>query len=347
MAVVLLVAGFIAWSAYQTIDSREVAGVACDVSEEIPAEGVTSTTLMSPSAVAAAQQEPSPTPDDDQTETDEPSGGGVVGDDGASESIEAETTRSVEIHFGRVRSLRGDQILFPAPAGLTLTSASKLGIDKEVLRREEANGSIGARKPFYDADAQVTASGQIRFKVCIDAENQRIDPGTYRGNIGVVYQGQTIALVPVEVTLQFADWGVWALIFGTLILIGGPFFVWASGRKEVFIKEDSTKRPTWKDVPHTLNQLYFHWLPFDNFMGLFVGVFAAFSAFIATYWSNPAWGAKAPNDWVTLLAAMFTAFTTGLAAGSAASDPPSEIGKDDGSTSTQATVTPPPPSTGG
>jgi hypothetical protein len=33
-----------------------------------------------------------------------------------------------------------------------------------------------------------------------------------------------------------------------------------------------------------------------------------------SYWRDPAWGAKAPEDWLTLLEAMFSTFTAALAA---------------------------------
>ena len=349
VVVIVLPAYIVAINLVNSVDTRGFASV-CEPGQDAAVEAEASPAQPSPSESASAigvSEAPDPTEKTDETPTDEPTDTGLV-DGAADDRGQADTTKAAEIHFGRDRSLRGDQVLFQPPADLTLTPGAALGIDKEVLRRDEVPGSIAARKPLYFATARVTGSGRVRLKVCVDAANQRIDPGTYRGNIAIVHDGRAIAIVPVLVTVQLADWGIWVFLFALVILVGGPFFVWASGRKPVFlIKDPKRKSPTWQEVRDTLKELYLRWLPFTNFMGLFVGIFAAFSAFIASYWSNPAWGAKAPNDWVTLLAAMFTAFTTGLAAGSATSDPPSDFGDKEPAAPTTPTTTPPQPPPGG
>jgi hypothetical protein len=96
-------------------------------------------------------------------------------------------------------------------------------------------------------------------------------------------------------------------LFGIIVFLAGSFSVWASGRRP-------DNKPIWKwegalaDLPR--------WLLY-NYVGVVAGAIAAISVFLATYWHNPAWGAKAPDDWFALLGSTFTAFTATLAAASA------------------------------
>jgi hypothetical protein len=46
-----------------------------------------------------------------------------------------------------------------------------------------------------------------------------------------------------------------------------------------------------------------------NIIPIIAGGAAALSAFLVSYWRNPSWGAKAPEDWLTLFGAMFSAYT--------------------------------------
>lgn len=254
--------------------------------------------------------------------TEAPIGAGAGAGSGGlnkGQSPGGEATLGLEIAFGRSRGTRGDQVSFRLPG---VTKETTLDAHKEVLRREETPGLIPTQA--YTVAATAPQDDRVLVTLCVTGEDYRIDPGTYTGTIEVSPPtGEPIA-IPVKVSLQYEHWIVWAGLFGLLVIVAAPFFVWASGRSSILEPARPGAPPQFSDIPRTV-RLLARWLFLHNFIAFFVALFAATSAFLATYWYNEAWGANAPKDWITLLAVMFTAFTTGLAAGSATSISPHDV----------------------
>lgn len=217
------------------------------------------------------------------------------------------------IDFGKARGARTGLFFLKTSAGEQLPSTPGLAlyVKKRPLVREGIAGEIPAED--YTAYATVTGVKEVTVTVCMNATQDAVDPGTYQGSVRIEDNRIQDVSVPVTVTLQYAHWRWVAWVFGWLVLIAGTGFIWATVQRnkgEAIVGAGClTSFRDW--VGH-------------NVLGVGVGATTAVTAFIAAYWRNPAWGARAPEDWFALLGAMFAAFTAGLAAGSVAKTPGSE-----------------------
>jgi hypothetical protein len=110
------------------------------------------------------------------------------------------------------------------------------------------------------------------------------------------------------VTLQYPGYRWVAALLAVVAFLGGSFFVWASHQRARGV-----------DVWRKIHQLP-GWI-LRNYVGVTAGVIAAISVFIAKEWRNPAWGAKAPEDWFVLLGSLFTTYTATLTAAAAIAKP--------------------------
>jgi hypothetical protein len=184
-----------------------------------------------------------------------------------------------------------------------------LTVNQRGLDRAELDGTIGPAQ--YTANAYVNARKEVAVTVCVDparAGADPIDPGTYVGSIQVVSREIQPVTIPITVTLQYPGYRWMVPLLAIVTLIAGSFVVWAH---ETRSKEDDS------DVWFTerLQELP-GWIA-RHYVGVFAGAIAAVGVFTASYWRSEAWGAKAPEDWLALLGAVFTAFTTALTAAAA------------------------------
>lgn len=213
--------------------------------------------------------------------------------------------------FGRGRGLKEKPFFLKLSSeGILPETGTVLLVKERPLEREEVEGEI--RTADFDTSAIVTGRKEVTVTVCIDPSRASLDPGTYTGGIRIEDRRTEDLTVPLTVTVQYRGY-VWMIsAFGLLVVGAGSLFVWASGRRTAGLDVLGTG---WRGHLKT-------WIA-SNVLGIVLGVVALGSAFLATYWRNPTWGAKAPEDWLTLLGAMFSAFTAALAASSAtASRPP-------------------------
>lgn len=205
----------------------------------------------------------------------------------------------------------------PLPHGQKIASLSEgtvFDISKRPLDRQGLDGSIAPEE--YVAIAKVTAPKEVTVTVCANPGARHLDAGTYVGSLRIRDPRIEDVTVPVTVTLQYPSYKWIAALFGVVVFIAGSFFVWASGKKAddkpVWAWNPGHADPGLADLPR--------WL-LHNYVGVVAGTIAAISVFLATYWRNPAWGAKAPEEWFALFGATFTAFTATLTATSAVVKP--------------------------
>jgi len=215
-----------------------------------------------------------------------------------------EDAAGLAIDFGKDRGPRTAQFLLKTSAGEELpTTHPVLYLKQRRLGRDGVSGEISADD--YIAYAQVTGVKEVTVTVCLDSSAFPLDPGTYAGSVRIEDARVQDVSVPVTITLQYGHFRWMVYVFGLITLVVGSGFVWASAQRNTgteIIRADTPKD-------------FGEWLG-HNVLGVAIGAVAAVSAFIAVYWRNPSWGAKAPEDWFGLLGAIFAAFTAGLTGGS-------------------------------
>lgn len=228
--------------------------------------------------------------------------------------LQPESGRGVEMPFYRSREPKVRKAFFgvseQARGGLPNVKEGFV-VRKRPLVRDEFDGVVEPRD--YVANLRKTSSGQLTLTICVDpliADD--VDPGTYRGQVVTDDPRIQDVAVPVAVSLQYTRWPWVAVLYGLLVAAAGSFFVWAGTR---------TRSSEGVGELHDGIGEWVKWLP-RNVLGLGIGSVAAASVFSAMYLNDPGWGAVAPTDWFTLLAAMFTAFTTGLTGGRASLELP-------------------------
>ncbi len=220
-------------------------------------------------------------------------------------SLVPEDAAGLTINFGRDRDARERQLfLKPSTEGALAATGTNLFVKKRPLVRQDVDGQIDP--DAYTASVQVTGRKEVTVTVCVNPAAVALDPGTYEGSLRIEDPRIEDVTVPVTVTAQYQDYQWVVVLFGLVTLLVGSWFVWASGRR-------TAQKPVVE--PGALKD--FRGWALANVLGIGVGTIAASSAFIATYWRDMAWGDKAPEDWFTLLGAVFSAFTAGVAAGSA------------------------------
>jgi hypothetical protein len=186
----------------------------------------------------------------------------------------------------------------------TLPEDSEFVISTRPLKRDELYGSIAPE--LYVAVANVTVPNkEITLTICIDPAEARPDAGTYVGSIKLRNPAIEDLAVPVTVRVQNLAYPAIAIWFGLITVIAGTFFVWASGKREK--DQHIWREPGEESVVRQIVK----WA-FRNYAGVGAGAIAAITVFVAKYWRDPAWGAKAPEDWFALLGALFTAYTATL-----------------------------------
>jgi hypothetical protein len=158
----------------------------------------------------------------------------------------------------------------------------------------------------------VTERKELGLTICVDPTRSDADPGTYVGSIRISSRFIQPVTVPVTGTLQQPGYRWIAPLFGVLTLLAGSFTVWDAGKKA---QQGASSTPGVESVWKDLRQLP-AWM-LDNYVGVVAGAIDAISVFVAKYWRNPAWGARAPEDWLALLGSVFTAYTASLTAATA------------------------------
>lgn len=216
-----------------------------------------------------------------------------------------EEASGLALNFLRDRDPRERQLfLKPSTEGELPATDTYLYVKRRPLVRQDVDGQID--QDAYTASVQVTGRKEVTVVVCVDPGAISLDPGTYVGSLRIEDPRVEDVTVPVTVTAQYGNYPWMLAAIGLVTLLGGSWFVWASGRR-------TGEKPV---VGDGASKDFQGWAV-ANVLGIGVGAIAATSAFIATYWRDVAWGDKAPEDWFTLLGAVFTAFTAGVAAGSA------------------------------
>lgn len=221
-------------------------------------------------------------------------------------TLKPESAAGISIPFGRTRSMASEIFYLTPQDGAVKDRSIPLKLKKRPLRRQEVYGAILPGE--YDAVALVTGASEVALRICVPASvAQDVDPGTYTGGIVIADRRVEKTTVAVTVTLQYRSYPWIVILFGLIVLVSGAGSVWAAGRRA---KEGDVFANDWrKDL--------WSWTK-RNLIAIALGVIAATSAFIASYWRNASWGARAPEDWFTLLGAMFAAFTAAVTAGSRA-----------------------------
>ncbi len=182
-----------------------------------------------------------------------------------------------------------------------------LTVIKRPLKRQEVDAEI--RAIDYEATAVVTALREVTLIICIDPAKAGIHPGTYKGEVRIVDPRVQDVTIPLTITAQYPGYRWMVLLYGVGLLGPGSLFVWATARR-------TTGRPIGNLLRREPRKGLWEWaLP--NLVAFVPPAVAAGGVFIASYWRDPAWGAKAPEDWFQLFAAMFTAYSTALAASTA------------------------------
>lgn len=221
-------------------------------------------------------------------------------------ALNAESAAGINIPFGRTRSMPSEIFYLTPEDGFLQDRSIPLNLRKRPLRRQEVPGTI--MPGDYEAVALITGAAEVTLRLCVPSSTAvDVDPGTYTG--GVVIADRRVETTPVAVTvsLQYRSFWWFTILFGVVVLVFGAGSVWAAGRraKNGNVFEGDWHRDLWR------------WF-LANLIAVALGAIAATSAWVASYWRNPSWGAKAPEDWFTLLGTMFAAFTAAVTAASRA-----------------------------
>jgi hypothetical protein len=215
--------------------------------------------------------------------------------------LKPESPEGMIIPFGRSRDVHPEIFYMTLEEGvIAQRKIDELKIKKRPLRRQEVYATIFPEQ--YEATARITGPREATVRVCIPAEVARgVHPGTYSGGVVIADPRVEKTTVSITASLQFRRYQPIAVLFGLGVLIAGTISVWAAGRraanKGVFASGALDDFGAWGR---------------SNFVPITAGVVAALSAFIVSYWRNPSWGAKAPEDWLTLFGAMFSALTAAV-----------------------------------
>lgn len=230
-----------------------------------------------------------------------------------------EQAEGVILNLGRDRRVQSRAVFLQVakqalPQGArrfaSLPRGASLSVSRRALEREELDGNIGSDR--YVAVAEVTDRKELGLTICVDPTRSDADPGTYVGSVRISSRFIQPVTVPVTVTLQQPGYRWIVPLFGVITLLAGSFTVWAAGKKA---QQGASSTPGVESVWKDLRQLP-AWM-LDNYVGVVAGAIAAISVFVAKYWRNPAWGARAPEDWLALLGSVFTAYTASLTAATA------------------------------
>lgn len=221
-------------------------------------------------------------------------------------TLNPESAAGVNIPFGRTRVQASEMFFLNPEEGFLVDRDIPLNLRKRPLRRQEIAGAIMPGE--YEVVALVTGATEVTLRACVPASvAQNVHPGTYTGGVVIADRRVETTTVTLTVSLQYRRWLWFTILFGIIVLCAGAGSVWAASRrartKAVFGSGWHNDLWTWIGA---------------NLIGLAVGGIAATSAWVVSYWRNPSWGAKAPEDWFTLLGAMFAAFTAALSATSRA-----------------------------
>lgn len=221
-------------------------------------------------------------------------------------ALNPESTAGINIAFGRTR-VTPSEIFYLSPEDGFLTDRDiPLNLRKRPLRRQEVTGAI--MPGDYEAVALITGAAEVTLRLCVPASTAiDVDPGTYTGGVVIADRRVETTNVAVTVSLQYRSFEWFTIIFGVMVLLLGAGSVWAAGRRA---KSGDVFEDDW-------HRDFGRWFV-ANLIAVALGAIAATSAWVASYWRNPSWGAKAPEDWFTLLGAMFAAFTAAVTAASRA-----------------------------
>lgn len=223
-------------------------------------------------------------------------------------TLNPESAAGINIPFGRTRSMPSEIFYLSPEDGFLQDRDIPLNLRKRPLRRQEVAGTIMPGE--YEAVALVRGAAEVALRLCVPSSTAvDVDPGTYTGGVVIADRRVETTNVAVTVSLQYRSFWWFTILFGIAVLVFGAGSVWAAGRraKNGSVFADGWRRDLWR------------WLH-ANLIALGLGGIAATSAWIASYWRNPSWGAKAPEDWFTLLGTMFAAFTAAVTAASRSGD---------------------------
>lgn len=216
--------------------------------------------------------------------------------------LKLEDPAGMIIPFGRSRDVHPEIFYLTMEEG-SISQRSDfehLNVKKRPLRRQEVYATIFPEE--YEAVARITGPREATVRVCIPAQVVgSVHPGTYSGGIVIADPRVQRTTVSITVSLQYRRYQPIVVLFGFGVLVFGMGSVWAAGRRAAAREVLST----------TALGDFLGWAK-ANVVPLIAGGAAALSAFTVSYWRNPAWGAKAPEDWLTLFGAMFSAFTAAV-----------------------------------
>jgi len=200
----------------------------------------------------------------------------------------------------KLKKRKGVKSELPPGTFLPLPVGTVLKLDMRPLERQEVDGEISPG-PNYVAFAQVSDTKEVTVSVCIDPTGADVDPGTYVGSVRITDGRVEEVTVPITVTFQYPNYPLLISLI-VVLLAGGSWYVWATSQR---ITGHDVLEGDWVDR-------FLGWLG-HNIVAFIPATIAAGGAFLAAYWRNPAWGARAPEDWFTLLGATFAAFSATLA----------------------------------
>jgi hypothetical protein len=127
-------------------------------------------------------------------------------------------------------------------------------------------------------------------------------PGSYEGSITIIDGRAKTFTLPLTIKLSYPVWQNVAILLWVVIL-AGSFWVWS-------LKQDGEET----DISADSIRDFGRWLvTLNGAIAVIGGSAGAIGVFIATYLKSPDWGADI-SQWLSLLAAMFTAFVAAATA---------------------------------
>jgi hypothetical protein len=178
-------------------------------------------------------------------------------------------------------------------------------LDEVSLLRRGTDPDVGVA---VKAGAEFTSSVAGRVWICVVRASGAsgtpgafgLDPGEYSGSVTIVDPRLPTTTIPFTFTVAYPNWAVVAMSLCITVAAGGAFIAIARkepvGEGQVGFKEVASFLGTWA-----------------GFVAFFVGAGAAVVAYVSTYLNNNAWGA-ATVEWLSMVAAMFTAFVASATA---------------------------------
>jgi hypothetical protein len=198
------------------------------------------------------------------------------------------------LRMGRELGRREKEISFDVE-GTPFSSKQELVVELSNFERQD-----GGQIDREDITAHATANGDsVDLVFCLNRPSIRSeDPGLYKGTIRIA--DPRVAETAVTATVQLAYPSPFLVAASVLAACAaGVAWIWWLGQSL------TSQEPTWRDFETWLFSV-------RAAFAIAVGLVGAAGAWLATYETDPTWGANVAQ-WATLIGVCFTAFTTSSA----------------------------------